>query len=47
MRHLLTNCPNCAGELEIIDNINSMKLSGEDKDIITDIVKEALDRHFR
>lgn len=33
-------------ELEIIRKIDSMNLSGNEKDNIVDIVKEALDRQF-
>lgn len=34
-------------ELEIIEKVSRMNLSGDDKDNITDIVKEALDRQFK
>ena len=34
-------------ELEIINEIQHMNLSGDDRDNIVDIVKEALDRQFK
>lgn len=34
-------------ELEILERISQMNLSGDEKDSITDIVKEALDKQFK